>query len=108
MFKKCFFDLFYLSGASPNNYCLIKPLIPLKIKGFLKKDEGFVVGYTFKIIDDFFNEPVKSSEVLNIIKVNTIDDEPKTFSIKDVLCKVLALPYGEDLVLIPILHHCVD
>lgn len=96
-------DDFYLSMSVPNNNCSIKPFVPIVITGFSDKNGSYIKGKRLTNLRDFFDEPVKSSSLgIQIGEITAVNEE--YFDIKDVYCKMLALPVDSSHLLIPLLH----
>lgn len=95
------------STKSPNNYCFIKPKIPFKINKFIVK-ENLVVGTKLLNQTSFFDTPVSSLDSLGICVVDKPTNEQDVeISIHEIENKLMCLPYGDKLLLIPILHSCL-
>ncbi|XP_075167974.1 uncharacterized protein LOC142240153 [Haematobia irritans] len=94
---------FYLSKNRPNNFCCIHPYIPIKITGF---SEGSIRGVRVQNLKQFYESPVDSSSI-GIHIGSIVDETEETFSIEQVYCKLVAFPYGDLSLLVPILHTCL-
>lgn len=101
-------DAFHLSNSKPNNYCYLKSMVPIAVEGFFKDNDGeeYVIGFRLLNISNFFEEPCDSMSALGISQSRGKATEEEKFKINDILCKIVCLPFGENLVLIPMLHHC--
>lgn len=95
-----------LTTKNPDNVCYLKNYVPLKIVKFLHDEEGSVVCQHFSNIRSFYKEPCNSKSLGIYLVDEKNSNNEETFLIKDIECKAMALPYDEDLVLIPILHGC--
>lgn len=108
LYKNYRFNAVTLTNATPDDMCYIKPLVAIKILGFVKNanEEEFVIGLKFVQVKDFFSEPLQSSTALGITIVKQLAEKEDIFKVEDILCKVVAVPFESSHVLIPILHHC--
>lgn len=100
---------YLFSAKFPNNVCLIRPFIPFKIEAFKKclTGIGLVIGRRYENETSFFNEPVESISTLGICLVNNLPhSQLETFKIEQIECKLMCLPYNDQMLLIPILHGC--
>ena len=102
------FNMFFLSDSVPDNICYVKPMIPIKIKGFLKNSDGeeCILGFKFLEMRSYFIEPFDSMETLGICLANNICEYEESFPISEIACKTVCFPIQEGFVLIPLLHQC--
>lgn len=97
---------FFLSTSTPNNFCCIKPYIPIIITGFSDDNEHLVKGIKIQNLRNFFEEPVPSSSIgIQVGDILTAQEE--SFEISNVYCKLAAFPIENSFVLLPLLHSCL-
>ncbi|XP_017476345.1 PREDICTED: uncharacterized protein LOC108366438 [Rhagoletis zephyria] len=94
------------TAKHPDNYCLIKPYVPIEIQRFTYDNGGSVVGKKYTNVRSFFSEPVDSI-TLGISSVDlNLPDEEVLFPVSEIECKLLGLPHVGRLLFLPILHDC--
>lgn len=99
---------YFFSPLSPNNFCAIKPFVPFKITGFSSTCPVQVIGRRFQNIENFFEEPFNSADVLGtcVVFQNDLGDE-ELFNIDDIELKFAVFPLQNKYLLVPLLHGCV-
>lgn len=70
---------------------------------FEKNSSLFICGAEIKLKYDFFTQPF-SSRYLNIYASSAETKPPTVFALNQVKCKLISLPYHDELVFIPLLH----
>lgn len=96
---------FVLTDQQPDNCCLLKNGQYLTISEiFEKSNEIFVKGKYLESKGNFFSDPIDSRKLgIHLTSVNNILIE---CSLKEILCKVMLLPYGDNFVVLPLIHNC--
>lgn len=79
-----------------------KNTFPIKI---LQKRNEEISGVKCLNLIPFFTEPLNSATALGIIQYSELSENIEVFNFSDVEYKYFRIPYNEDFVLIPILHH---
>lgn len=93
----------YFSNQTPDNICLLKNGVYVKIIKILS--EEIFMGKTFKNPQNFFNYPINSMDI-NICFVEAIYFEEDIFKFDSIRSKIVKLPYNNGFVLIPEIHSC--
>lgn len=99
-FKEC-----ELTTKSPNNICYVEDNIPIKIESF--SQDGKICGRRLHNIRSFYETPCDSISLGIYLVDSEASDVITTFSLADIQCKAVAIPYKENLVLLPLLHGCL-
>uniref|UniRef100_A0A1B0CQG4 Transposase domain-containing protein n=2 Tax=Lutzomyia longipalpis TaxID=7200 RepID=A0A1B0CQG4_LUTLO len=103
-FKSCQYNKFSFNINDSDSFAMIHGNIPVRIVEFQKEDENIVVVARRYIdpepIDGF---PINSLEV-GVMKVNRMSEESEVFSLKDITCKCMRLPFDDSFLLITVLH----
>lgn len=98
---------YFCSIKCPDNYCFIQPHIPIKITGFKRNEQNFVIGKRLINMQSFFTEPFNSASSIGICLVDSIPSEfEESFKLEEIQCKCMCLPYEDKFLLLPILHSC--
>lgn len=97
----------FLRPKVPDNYCCIFPFILIETVGFSESDEQYILGRRLLNQRDFFVGSFPSIEGHGILLVDkTPNTNTELFELKQMIFKFVCLPYGDDNLLIPLLHEC--
>lgn len=97
---------FILKSNVRDSSCLLSSGIPIQIQWFTIVDGAVkIIAKKFLNQRNFFTEPLQSSRDLGILLVDNPGDELFMFDREDVKYKFVCLPYTNNFVLIPMLHH---
>ncbi|XP_075158457.1 uncharacterized protein LOC142231716 [Haematobia irritans] len=77
-----------------------------QIRNSYRFSEGSIRGVRVQNLKQFYESPVDSSSI-GIHIGSIVDETEETFSIEQVYCKLVAFPYGDLSLLVPILHTCL-
>lgn len=100
------YDSFILKNNLRDSSCFHSSGAPLQIQRFTIVDGSVkIIAKKFLNPRNFFTEPVESLNALGIMLVDTPGDELFMFDREDVKYKFVCLPYEDNFVLIPMLHH---
>lgn len=105
------FDSFILKNNLQDSCCMLRSGIPIFIQRFaLYNDERVVFARHFSNIRDFFEAPVESGRYLGVLLVDNIisNEELFMYHINEIAYKLVRLPYGQNFVLQPMLHHLTN
>lgn len=97
---------YYISSLSPDNFCSISSITPIKVIGFKKIDRKiFITGNKFTQLESLFKEPTDSMTSLGICIVYPESVGPEgNFALDQITHKFVGLPLKNHLLLIPLLY----
>lgn len=98
-YKNCYF-----SDKSPNNYCFVFNGTMMEIVGFSRSNDKFIIGRKVLQLDNFFTVPIESSKIGILFGFNASSDIEEAFSMSQIKCKMMSLPFENGKVFISILH----
>ncbi|XP_058978797.1 uncharacterized protein LOC131802467 [Musca domestica] len=102
-FNKCLY-----TSKKPDNFCCIKPYIPIEIQRFEEEgEEKFVIGKRLTNIISYLKEPMDSMNIgICCADVSSLGDVEK-FSILEINFKFMCISHNDNVNLLPILHSCL-
>ncbi|XP_036319869.1 uncharacterized protein LOC118734260 [Rhagoletis pomonella] len=100
-------DAFFINHKKEkDSFCFSEDTGPFKVIDMpIESEEEVVVGYKFKEISNYFIEPLESFSGLGILLASGLSDEIIRFKKKNIKYKYFCIPYENNFLLIPILHH---
>lgn len=106
-FRAFQFDSFILKNNLQDSCCMLVSGTPIKIERFaLYDDERVVFARHFLNVRNFFEAPVQSGMHLGVLLVDGIPSEELFMhNINEIAYKLVRLPYHDNFVLQPMLHH---
>lgn len=88
-----------------NSFCLMKTGESIKVLDIRMEDgEQIIYGVVCLNPTSFFDTPIDSAAI-GILKYDTLETEIKKFSFHDRVSKYFRIPFEDEFILIPILHH---
>lgn len=104
-YKSVQFSSFKISSTHPNCYCSLQDGSIVKVVNISSSNSSMVVlCHKFLKVEHFYGSPFTVSSEYDIYVVSRLSKELLTFSVTEIVNKIILLPYKEKFIAFPLLH----